>query len=112
MATLKPGFEIFARYAGLQRRMKSADIVISGEGAIEKSTLMGKGVGELARRSRALHIPCIGLAGTVDLSRPRQQAFFSLHALTELTTLDQAKARPAYWLERLAAKAAAEWISA
>jgi len=111
-ATLKPGFEIFAQYAGLHKRIKLADIIISGEGAIEKSTLMGKGVGELARRSHALEIPCIGLAGTVDLPRPGKKAFSSLHALTDLTTLDQAKAKPAYWLERLAAKAAAEWGTA
>ncbi len=40
-----------------------------GEGAIDRSTLMGKGVGQIARRCRELKIPCIGLAGMVSAGR-------------------------------------------
>jgi glycerate kinase len=107
-AQLKPGFDLFARQAALERRLRTADLVITGEGAIDRSTLMGKGVGQIARRCRQLKIPCIGLAGVLGAS-PGTAAFFTqTRALTELTTVAQAKARPAHWLERLAQQAAAE----
>jgi len=48
-ARLEPGFALFSHYAQLPERLKSAHLVLTGEGAIDQSTLMGKGVGELAR---------------------------------------------------------------
>jgi glycerate kinase len=101
-AELQPGFDLFARQATLERRLRMADLVVTGEGAIDVSTLMGKGVGQIARRCRQLKIPCIALAGMVSASSGRRAFFTQAHALTELTTVAQAKARPAYWLERLA----------
>jgi glycerate 2-kinase len=105
-AELRPGFDLFARQAALARRLRAADLVITGEGAIDRSTLMGKGVGEVARGCRALHLPCIGLAGVVDLGGESADLFTQAHALIELTSVQQAKARPALWLERLAQKVA------
>ena len=67
-AELQPGFDLFARQAGLERRLREADLVITGEGAIDRSTLMGKGVGQIAERCRRMKIPCIGLGGVVSLS--------------------------------------------
>ena len=105
-AELQPGFDLFARQAALERRLRTADLVVTGEGAIDRSTLMGKGVGQIAERCRKLKIPCIALAGRVSAS-PETGAFFAqAHALTELTTVAQAEARPAYWLERLAQRVA------
>jgi glycerate 2-kinase len=105
-AELQPGFDLFARQAALERRLRTADLVVTGEGAIDRSTLMGKGVGRIARRCRQLKIPCIALAGRVSASPGRRAFFTQAHTLTELTTLAQAKARPAYWLERLAQRVA------
>jgi glycerate kinase len=81
-------------------------LVITGEGAIDPSTLMGKGVGQIAARCRQLGIPCIALAGMVAARAESQRAFTEVHALTELAPVEQATARPAYWLERLAAQVA------
>ncbi len=109
-AELQPGFDSFARQAALERRLRAAALVVTGEGAIDRSTLMGKGVGQVARRCRQLRIPCIGLAGIVS-ANPGTGAFFAqARALTDLTTVAQAKARPAYWLERLARQAAREAV--
>ena len=105
-AELRPGFDLFARQAALARRLRAADLVITGEGAIDRSTLMGKGVGQIAQRCRELKIPCIGLAGVVSGSRGTGAFFTQAHALTELTTVAQAKAQPARWLERLARRVA------
>jgi glycerate kinase len=100
-ATLQPGFELFARNAALEQRLPRANLVITGEGSLDESTLMGKGVGQLARWCRRLNIPCLGLAGTVSAAARKKQLFNSTHALTDLTTVERAKAKPAYWLERL-----------
>jgi len=107
-AELAPGFDLFARQAALERRLRAADLVVTGEGAIDRSTLMGKGVGQIAQRCRQLKIPCIALAGMVGADLGAGTGFTQARALTELTTAAQAKARPAYWLERLARQAAGQ----
>ena len=105
-ARLRPGFDMFARQADLERRLRAADLVITGEGAIDASTMMGKGVGELAARCRKLKIPCVGLAGAVTGSDRNKKYFAGLYGLTELTSAKNAKARAGFWLERLAERVA------
>ncbi|HOX57514.1 MAG TPA: glycerate kinase [Candidatus Paceibacterota bacterium] len=105
-ARLQPGFDLFARHAALERHLRAADLVVTGEGAIDRSTLMGKGVGRIARRCRELNLPCIGLAGLVHPSRGIEQHFVRTHAVTSLTTVQQANACPARWLEQLARQVA------
>jgi glycerate kinase len=106
-AELRPGFDLFARQAALDRRLRAADLVITGEGAIDRSTGMGKGVGEIARRCHELRIPCIGLAGIVQPSKGTAALFAQTHALTDVTSVRQAKAEARRWLERLAGQVAA-----
>lgn len=103
-ARLEPGFELFARRSRLEARLRRADLVITGEGSIDHSTLMGKGVGQLAGQCRRLRIPCIGLAGVLPdrAGMESRTVFARLGALTELTSPESAKADPARWLERLA----------
>ena len=109
-AKLEPGFELFAKYADLPRRLRNVDLVITGEGAIDRSSLMGKGVGQLAALCRSLKISCIGLAGCVKNPAFARGHFTQIAALTpDLTTEAKAKAKPAYWLTQLAAVGAEEW---
>ena len=105
-ARLEPGFELFARLAALEKRLRRADMVITAEGAIDHSSFMGKGAGQIARRCRQLRIPCCGLSGLLACPAQAARQFTQAHALTELTTVRQAKAQPAYWLERLARRVA------
>ena len=108
-AQLEPGFDLFARQAAVERHLRSADLVIIGEGAIDSSTFMGKGVGQIAARCCKQGISCIALAGHVSPEARKQKLFTKIHTLTELTSVGQAKAKPAYWLERLATRAALSW---
>jgi hypothetical protein len=48
------------------------------------------------------------LAGALERSPQLARHFTRLHALTDLTTVAEAKARAAFWLERLAAHAAGQ----
>lgn len=106
-AKVESGTELFARHARLAERLRNTDLVITGEGALDRSTLMGKGVGEVARQCQAREVPCIGLAGVIHDAPPLRKRFAQVHSLTPgLTTPDQARARAGYWLSRLAARVA------
>ncbi len=108
-ARLHPGFELFARTAHLNQRLRRADLVITGEGAIDRSTFMGKGVGQIARACRELKVPCVGLAGRLNEPATAKRKFTIVRELLELASLPQARKQPALWLERLAAQVAREW---
>jgi len=108
-ARLEPGFELFAQQANLHQRLKQADLVITGEGAIDESSLMGKGVGQIARQCKQLGIPCIGLAGKIVPSPVLAKTFSRICGLTQIASATEATARAAVWLSRLAQAVAREW---
>lgn len=104
------GFELFARHARLDERLGRATLVLTGEGAVDESTLMGKGVGELAALCRRRGVPCIAVAGVVSAAARSQQLLHRLYCLTpDLTSREEAMGRPAHWLEETAARAAREY---
>jgi glycerate kinase len=108
-ATLLPGFDLFAKTSGLAKRLRATDLVITGEGAIDRSSLMGKGPGELVQTCLKLRTPCLGLAGHV-MDRPSAEKRFAwVGGLTDLTTKEVAMRNPAPWLEKLAMNAARTW---
>jgi glycerate kinase len=111
-AQMKPGFELVAREAGLAARLRRADLVITGEGRLDASTLMGKGVGELATRCRAAGVPCVALAGTIADRAALTRMFVQVGALTDLTTPENACREPRSWLEKLAVHAARHYFNA
>jgi len=104
------GAELFADAAHLDDRLKTADILISGEGSIDEQSLMGKGVGWLFDRAKAAGVKRIGLAGSLGPGLEEAFKFDDdlrlLGIVPGLTTLERAKAEPARWLRDLAAKAA------
>jgi len=108
-ARILPGFDLFAQQARLERRLRDAQLVITGEGRLDKSSLMGKGVGQIAYRCRQLGIMCIGLAGSVEPGQAVLKTFAEISALSSLTSSSEARSHPGIWLERLAHKVAMHW---
>ncbi len=105
-AKIRSGFEIFAEAAGLENLLREVDVVITGEGAMDRQTVMGKGVGELAKRARGNDCRCVGLAGQVE-DRPALADYLDeCRALTDLTTTAEAETDAARWLEKLAREVA------
>jgi glycerate kinase len=52
-AKIRPGFDVAAEAVGLEAKIADADIVITGEGSLDRQTLEGKtpaGVARLARK--------------------------------------------------------------
>lgn len=111
-AHAESGFHLFARLANLNQRLRAADLVVTGEGCIDKSTFMGKGVGELARWCGKSKVPYIILAGEVFGLVPRHLKPPKTRTLTELTAVEAAKRDADAWLERLAAHVARNWEEA
>lgn len=67
-ATRRSGIEVVMEAARLEEHLQGADLVITGEGAVDSQTLAGKapaGVAEVARRAG---VPVIVVAGQVDPS--------------------------------------------
>jgi glycerate kinase len=110
-ATVESGFDLFARYAHLEEHVRSADLVITGEGAMDEQTAMGKGVGQIARLCRQSKAPCIALAGHAEPSVRKGKLFAEVRALTDRASSGRAQAQAAILLEQLAADMAHDWNS-
>jgi len=108
-ARLVPGFDLVARCTDLDRRLARAQLVLTGEGRLDASTFMGKGVGELWRRCAARQIPCLGLAGVLGDAAKVRRHFVRAESLVELAGPEAALATPAIWLRKLAQRLAAAW---
>ncbi|MEO7168579.1 MAG: glycerate kinase, partial [Chthoniobacterales bacterium] len=62
-ARLRSGFEVVAEATGLRAKIARADIVITGEGKLDRQTLTGKGPAGLARLARSLGKPVFAIVG-------------------------------------------------
>jgi glycerate kinase len=105
-ATPMAGFDLFAEIADLDNRLQRTDLVISGEGAIDASTRMGKGVGQLAIRCRRWRVPCIGVAGVVRPAARRWRVWCGLVGMTDFHSDTYAMQQPVECLVAAAARAA------
>lgn len=78
-ARLLPGFDLVSTWLDLEAKIAAADVIITGEGRFDQSSLSGKGPGAVAARGRALGKPVHVFAGAVTASA---QDGLSLHAIT------------------------------
>ena len=65
-AELKRGIELIIDELQLEKHIKDADVVVTGEGKIDRQTLYGKTIKGLAKIAQHHHIPVIAIAGKVD----------------------------------------------
>ena len=100
------GFEVFATQVKLQPHLAKADLIVTGEGALDRSSLMGKGVGQLATLGRAQRLPVIGLAGVIQDRGALGKLFQTIGALTGIAPPEQARRRAGFWLAELAFRVA------
>ncbi|MBI1351915.1 MAG: glycerate kinase [Actinomycetales bacterium] len=67
-ATSAPGAELIGSAIGLEPSIESADVVLTGEGRLDRQTALGKGAGWVAALSRQSRVPVGAVCGTIDLS--------------------------------------------
>jgi glycerate kinase len=65
-AKLISGVEIVMDAVGFRRRLAGADLCLTGEGRLDRSSLSGKVVAGVGRACREAQVPCIALAGSVE----------------------------------------------
>lgn len=67
-AEIVPGADALLEMTNLARRISDCDVVITGEGALDRSTLDGKLPSRVARLAKQRGVPCIGIYGLLDRS--------------------------------------------
>jgi glycerate kinase len=70
-ASLRSGIDIVLDSIQFDTALKTADIVITGEGKVDAQSLMGKVISGIAKRCTQANVPLIVLAGQVDKSALR-----------------------------------------
>lgn len=113
-ATLRSGIELVMEAVRLRDRLESADLCISGEGALDASTASGKTVSGVACLARSLGVPTFVLAGTVGLGAEAildqgVNAYFSI--CPGPASLDQAISRADEWLTLAAEQATRAFLA-
>ena len=78
-ARLLPGFALVSAWLDLEPKLAAADLVITGEGRFDESSLTGKGPGAIAARAIALGKPVHVFAGAITAPPQKNLA---LHAIT------------------------------
>ena len=68
-ATLRPGTDIIIEANDLESKIKEVDLVITGEGAMDKQTFFGKSSYGVAMLARKYNIPVITINGSVFMRR-------------------------------------------
>jgi glycerate kinase len=66
-ARLVPGASLVLETIGFERRLDGVDLVVTGEGKLDRQTLAGKAPHAVARAARERGIPVVAIAGSVDL---------------------------------------------
>ncbi|MEM0895748.1 MAG: glycerate kinase [Verrucomicrobiota bacterium] len=114
-ARLESGFDLVAGILGIEDAIRSADIVITGEGKLDEQTLMGKGPGGIARMAKEAGKPVIGFCGRAGAVDQLATLFDAVFPVSEATLpVEESMARAGELLKIAVAKAAdriQEWDS-
>jgi glycerate 2-kinase len=80
-AKIRLGFEVVAEAADFESKMKNADVVITGEGSLDRQTLEGKTAAGIAGLARKLGKPVFAIAGRTDGNRQVRELFDGVYVL-------------------------------
>jgi glycerate kinase len=78
-AKIRPGFEVVAEAVGVERKMKDVDVVITGEGSLDRQTLEGKTPAGVARLARKLRKPVFAIVGRASDDREVRELFDGIY---------------------------------
>jgi len=114
-AALKAGVEIVLDAVQFREKARGADLVITGEGAIDHQTAFGKVPAGVARAAKEFGVPVVAVAGSVS-TRARELHDIGIDAVFSCTlrpmTLEDALARTREALEFAGEQVARAWCAA
>ena len=70
-ARLESGFDILRRETRLDALLRQHDLVVTGEGAFDRTSLSGKAPYRLAQLARKLRVPAWGVFGRIDVAQSK-----------------------------------------
>ncbi len=82
-ARIRPGFDVVAEAVRLESKMKDVDLVITGEGSLDRQTLEGKTPAGVAQLARKLGKRVFAIAGRTDENRQVRELFDEVYELAE-----------------------------
>lgn len=80
------GASFVAKQIRLEEAVKTATLVITGEGGSDQETVIGKAPGFVAKLAQKYKIPCILVSGTIEQERTLLQHFTKVYSLVDKTT--------------------------
>ncbi|GAY09493.1 glycerate kinase [Pseudonocardia sp. N23] len=113
-ATLRPGIDIVLDLLRFSEQLAGADLVVTGEGALDEQTLAGKAPAGVAAAARAAGVPVVAVTGHTTLSPERLQTagIDRAYALTDLEPdVDRCIAAAGPLLEELSRGLAADRVT-
>lgn len=107
----EPGIAMVVTLVRLAQRAAKADIVVTGEGTLDGTSLQGKVVSGVAAVAGDLGLPCLVLAGQVTVGRRETAAagIDATYAVADAVGVEASLERPAEELTALAERVAREW---
>lgn len=80
-ATVRPGFDVVAEAVDLETKMRDVDLVITGEGKLDRQTLSGKTPAGVARLAHKLGKRVFAIVGCVGEDREARKIFEAVYEL-------------------------------
>ena len=101
-ATIRPGFDVIAETVDLPRHVESSSLVVTGEGRLDATSLLGKAPVRVALLAHTAGVPCLLIAGCVadDFDRAALPPSTRVVSLTERCGTAVARAQTAEAVER------------
>ena len=82
-AKIRPGFDVVAEAVRLESKMKDIDVVITGEGSLDRQTLEGKTPAGVARLARKLGKRVFAIVGRANKDREVCELFDEVYQLAQ-----------------------------
>jgi glycerate kinase len=80
-AKIRPGFDVVAESIGFESKMHDVDIVITGEGSLDRQTLEGKTPAGVAQLARKLGKRVFAVVGRASEDRQAREIFDEVYVL-------------------------------
>lgn len=112
-ATMRPGVEIVLAWSRFESLLEGADLVVTGEGSLDRQTLLGKTPAGVAAAARSAGVPVIAVCGRAGLTEAELAGtgIERVYALTDLEPSPEICMRDAdRLLGDLSARVAEEWL--
>jgi len=98
-ASLQNGFQVLAELTGLEKQIQHADVVITGEGKIDKTSFNGKVVGNVLTLCEKHDKPCGVVGGMIDDLKGKKGRFlFRKSVISRAKGFDDAMTLPSKYL--------------